>query len=141
MRYITVLLLLAGCAGPSDLLEQGHRFTFTGVGSPRDVAHCIARNAERHPFTRSTVPTIRDGETAGSYEVIVNVPLLATTDAMAIILAAPGGAAITIYALGPRDFYERRAIEYVEGCAAESPRRPRETYQFPEQRPRGTHER
>lgn len=130
------LTLLAGCAGTADLLETGHRFQFTSTREPKAEAHCVARNAERHPFMRGTVPTVREGDRPGVYEVVVNVPLLANTDALVIIEPAAKGSAITVYALGDRDFYENRAKEYVEGCSVESPRRvEREVEQAPRRQP------
>lgn len=114
-RYLAVLLLTA-CASTNDLLEQGHRYEFTSAREPRSVAHCIARNAEKHPFLKGTVPSLREGEKPGSYEISIAIPMLASVDAVAIIEPRNLGSATTIYALGDQGFQHARAREYFEGC-------------------------
>ena len=88
---IALLCLLAGgCAlptTPAELMRLGDRHTFTLQLAPKQAAQCMGRNAEERTPLARPVAQVRDGATAGSYEVHVR----AEPDLIALAIIEPAG--------------------------------------------------
>lgn len=124
MGKLTLLVLvLAGCAmSPLELREEGERLEFTSTAAPRDIAQCIARNADNYkpsawlagPFPANA----REGFKAGSFEVVVQHPAGHGFVMVADVRPHLGGALVSTWLtpyLIDRDMPER----IVEPCGAQ----------------------
>lgn len=112
---IALLLTMGGCAtAPHEVWSTGTHTSFGSAKTPRQVARCIARNAENGSGYLIAQERIEDD---GSAEVIVRSTIeLVTTMAVAKIQPAANGStvelAISTDAIRPGKLRER----LVQGC-------------------------
>jgi starvation-inducible outer membrane lipoprotein len=115
LLFVVIALLLVGCAtAPGEVWSTGTRTSFASAKTPRQVARCIARNAENGSGYLIAQERIEDD---GSAEVIVRSTLeLVTTIAVAKIQQTANGSsvelAISTDAIAPGRLRER----LVKGC-------------------------
>lgn len=118
MRYLALLLLLAGCASsPAELRESGTKMEVASKQEPLAAAHCMARNVEPMWFgilQRASV-TLRPG-LAGGYEVVTVLNEYSGTIGYALVEPAPGGSRITAWRRPstPANIYQLDRI--ADGC-------------------------